>query len=88
MGAEAMSIPIFATRREVCLMGETWTDVLAIRPKDIEALWLKARDEFGFETLRSIHVNTDKSLAWEVYRTDDGLLTLWLGEQRLARLQR
>ncbi len=81
-------IPSFATRREVSLMGETWTQALAISKEDIEALWAKVSEDWHPETLRSLNASTDPSQAFEVFRADDGLLSLWLGETRLAMVKR
>ena len=69
-------------------MGETFTSALAISKEDIEALWEKTWEAWDIESLRSLNAHTPPELSWEVYRAEDGTLTLWLGPSKLATVRR
>jgi hypothetical protein len=86
MEVRPMTLPVF--NREVSLMAESFTEALRISREDIEALWAVAIEGFGDDVLRSLHASTPRELPVEVFRANDGLITLWLGGTRIARLQR
>jgi hypothetical protein len=81
-----MTIP--QVSRECALMAESWTQLLQVTAEDVEALWSAAIDDLGSDAIRALHATTQRETAVEIYRADYGLMTLWIGETRLARHQR
>ena len=78
---------VLSLSREVAIMAQSWTEALAVTPEDVSDLWEQAIERLTEETILSLSAHTPRDLPVELY-ANDGLLALWLGPTRLARLER
>jgi hypothetical protein len=77
--------------REVSIHASSWTALFSVQPADVQALWQQAVESFGTVRLAGIERETSPELSLDVLVGEDDdarLLSLWLGETRLARVRR